>query len=501
MTRTLAGRGVAGVLAAVVAAALGSGPLGAQEAPGERLPVHEVTLDNGMTLLVLPRPGAPTVSFVVRYGVGSVHEHLGTTGIAHLLEHLLFKGTTTIGTRDVDAERVLFARMDAVHDTLLRARADQEEERMAELKARIDALEDSARTYVIPNELDRILTEAGARGLNATTTTEATTYFVELPANRVELWFALEADRMSNPVFREFYSERDVVTEERRTRIDTNPAGLLYEEHLAAAFTMHPYGVPVAGYMSDLETLSRRDVERYYHRFYGPNNAVVAIVGDVDADEVQGLARRYFGGIPRGEDPPPVLAVEPEQHGERRIEVQWDAEPRLRIGWKVPAALDDDGPAIAVLAAVLTGGRTSRLHRRLVIDDRLVSGIYASTGPGSLFPQLFQIDAVPLGGVSVERIESTIYEEITRLAETGPEPQELERVRNQVAAGNIRRMTSNLGLAFQIADSEALLGDWHETFRTSERVDAVTAEDVRRVAAEYLVERGRTVAILRRPEP
>ncbi|MGD8601219.1 MAG: pitrilysin family protein [Gemmatimonadota bacterium] len=501
MTRTLAGRGVAGVLAAVVAAALGSGPLGAQEAPGERLPVHEVTLDNGMTLLVLPRPGAPTVSFVVRYGVGSVHEHLGTTGIAHLLEHLLFKGTTTIGTRDVDAERVLFARMDAVHDTLLRARADQEEERMAELKARIDALEDSARTYVIPNELDRILTEAGARGLNATTTTEATTYFVELPANRVELWFALEADRMSNPVFREFYSERDVVTEERRTRIDTNPAGLLYEEHLAAAFTMHPYGVPVAGYMSDLETLSRRDVERYYHRFYGPNNAVVAIVGDVDADEVQELARRYFGGIPRGEDPPPVLAVEPEQHGERRIEVQWDAEPRLRIGWKVPAALDDDGPAIAVLAAVLTGGRTSRLHRRLVIDDRLVSGIYASTGPGSLFPQLFQIDAVPLGGVSVERIESTIYEEITRLAETGPEPQELERVRNQVAAGNIRRMTSNLGLAFQIADSEALLGDWHETFRTSERVDAVTAEDVRRVAAEYLVERGRTVAILRRPEP
>ncbi|MGD8280552.1 MAG: insulinase family protein, partial [Gemmatimonadota bacterium] len=231
------------------------------------------------------------------------------------------------------------------------------------------------------------------------------------------------------------------------------------------------------------------------------NNAVVAIVGDVDADEVQELARRYFGGIPRGEDPPPVLAVEPEQHGERRVEVQWDAEPRLRIGWKVPAALDDDGPAIAVLAAVLTGGRTSRLHRRLVIDDRLVSGIYASTGPGSLFPQLFQIDAVPLGGVSVERIESTIYEEITRLAETGPEPQELERVRNQVAAGNIRRMTSNLGLAFQIADSEALLGDWHETFRTSERVDAVTAEDVRRVAAEYLVERGRTVAILRRPEP
>lgn len=486
----------------VTLASLGvyAAPTVAQESPGERLPVRDVALDNGMTVLILPREGAPTVSFVVRYAVGGVHEHLGTTGIAHLLEHLLFKGTPTIGTTDVDAERALFARMDAAHDTLLAARAAEDEARAAELRERIEALEDSARTFVVPNEFDRILTEAGARGLNATTTSEATTYFVELPANRAELWFALEADRMTHPVFREFYSERDVVTEERRMRVETSPAGLLYETHLATAFTMHPYGVPVVGYMSDLEALSRRDVEDYYRRFYGPNNAVVAIVGDIDPDQIEGWARQYFEAIPRGEDPPPVLAVEPRQRGERRIRVEWDAEPRLRIGWRVPSALSDDGPTLAVLAAILTGGRTSRLHRRLVTEEQLVTGVYASTGPGSLFPQLFQIDAIPLGGASIDSIEGAIYQEIERLVTTGPEPSELERVRNQVAAGNVRRMTSNLGLAFQIADSEALLGDWRETFRSSERIDAITGEDLRRVASEYLVESNRTVAILTRPD-
>lgn len=475
--------------------------IGAQQSPGEMLPVREVTLDNGMTVLILPREGPPTASFVVRFGVGGVHEHLGTTGIAHLLEHLLFKGTTTIGTSDVIAERVLFERMDAIHDTLLGARGAGDDDRAASLKARIEALEDTARAHVVPSEFDRILTEAGARGLNATTSSEATTYFVELPANRTELWFALEAERMADPVFREFYSERDVVAEERRMRVETSPAGLLYEAHLATAFTMHPYGVPVVGYMSDLETLSRRDVESYYRRFYGPNNAVIAIVGDVDPGQVEEWAHKYFGPIPGGEEPPPVLAEEPEQRGERRLTVEWDAEPRLRIGWHVPPAIGEDGPAISILASLLTGGRTSRLHRRLVIEDRLVAGVFASTGPGVLFPQLFQIDAIPTGGSSLEAVEAAIYEEIERLATMGPSVDELARVRNQVAAGNVRRMTSNLGLAFQIADSRALLGDWRETFRSTDRIEAVTAEDVRRIAAQYLVQANRTVAVLARAEP
>ena len=483
---------------ATVLVAVGRKETAAQESPGEQLPVKEVTLPNGMRFLILPRDGSPTVSFVARFGVGGVHERLGTTGTAHLLEHLLFKGTSTIGTRDVDSERALFRIMDAVHDTLVRARAAAETARVETLSNRIEALEDSARIFTEPNEFDRILTEAGARGLNATTSAEATTYFVELPANRTELWFALEADRMSDPVFRDFYTERGVVTEERRLRVETNPAGLLYEAHLNAAFSTHPYGIPVVGYMSDLETLSRRDIEEYYKRFYGPNNAVVAIVGDVNSDQVEGWATSYFSSVPRGEDPPPVLVEEPRQVGERRVTVEWDAEPRLRIGWHVPSSLHQDAEAIAILSSILSGGRTSRLHQRMVREDRIATAVFAATGPGAKYPQLLTLEATPISPHTTAELENVIYQEIDRLAADGPTDAELARVRNQVEAAAVRRINSNLGLAFQLADSESLTGDWRHTFRSTARLRRVNAEDVRRVAANYLSERNRTVAVLQR---
>jgi predicted Zn-dependent peptidase len=485
--------------AVILVAAFAAPVLSAQEPSlGERLPVRRVVLENGMRLVVLPHGGAPTVAFVVRYAVGGVHEHLGTTGAAHLLEHMLFKGTTSIGTTDPEAEWSLFEGMDEAHDTLLAARARGDSTEVERLRDRIDALEDEARQYVVPNEFDRILTRAGAQGLNATTTSEATIYFVELPSNRAELWFVLEADRMANPVFREFYSERDVVTEERRMRVDTNPGGFLYEQHLAAAFTMHPYGVPVVGYMSDLETLSRRDVATYFRRFYGPNNAVVTIVGDVDPDRIVAWAERYMSPIARGEEPPLVLAVEPPQRGERRVEVVWDAEPALRIGWHVPSSLSEEAPALAMASALLTGGRTSRLYRRLILEDRLATAVVSSLGPGDRFPQLFQIDATPRAPNRPAEVEAAIYEEIERLAAEGPDETELQRVRNQIEAGNVRRLQSNMGLAIQLAESEALHGDWRETFRTSARLRRVTAEDVRDVLARYLISANRTVATLHR---
>jgi predicted Zn-dependent peptidase len=477
-------------------------PLAAQDAPppglAERLPVREVTLDNGMRFLILPREGAPTVSFVLQFGIGGVHERPGQTGIAHLLEHMLFKGTTSVGTRDPEAERVMFDRIDAVHDTLLAARDAGDSARIGRLAERIRSLEDSARTYVESNAFDRILTREGAQGLNATTTSESTIYYMEMPANRAELWFLLEADRMREPVFREFYSERDVVLEERRMRVDASPAGTLYERHLAEAFRVHPYGQPVVGHMRDLERISRRDLAAYHDRYYTPNNAVVAVVGNVDPDLMEEFARAYFGDIRAGDPPPPVTDVEPEQTGERRLEVPWDAEPLLRLGWHVPSSLHDDGAVVELLATLLTGGRSSRLHRRLVQVEQVATGVFTSIGPGSRFPALLQIDVTPRAPHAPEEIESMIYEEIARLARDGPTETELERVRNQVAAGNVRRMQSNLGLAFQLAESQSLWGDWRETFRGPERIRDVTAEDVRRAVGRYLVETRRTVAILRR---
>lgn len=488
------------ILACAAMATLGpwsSPSVQAQEGtPGERLPVREHTLRNGMRLLILPRPGAATVSFVVRYGVGGIHERLGTTGTAHLLEHLLFKGTRSVGTRDAAAEEVLFRRMDVAHDTLVRARARGDTAQVQALAARIEALEDSARVFVESNEFDRILSRAGARGLNATTTNEATIYFVELPSNRAELWFLLEGDRMGDPVFREFYAERDVVMEERRMRVETSPGGLLYETHMAAAYQVHPYGVPVVGHMSDLENLSRRDVEEYFRRYYGPNNAVVGIVGDLDPDQAVRWAERYLAPISRGEEPPPVLAREPVQRGERRVELLWDAEPTLRMGWHVPELFHEDAPALSLLANLLTGGRTARLYRRLIVQDRAASGVTASLGPGDRFPQLFQIDATPLAPHSAADVEAAVYDEIARLAEEGPSQDELERVRNQLTAGSIRRLQSSLGLAFQLVESEALFGDWRETFRQPALVHAVTPDDVRRVARTYFTAENRTVATL-----
>ncbi len=459
-------------------------------------PVRRLTLDNGLRVLLLPRPGAPTVSFVMQFAVGGVNETPGTTGIAHLLEHLLFKGSTTIGTTDVEAERALFREMDQIHERALSARAAGDTAGWSALMTEVEALEDSARAFVVPNEFDRILTRAGAQGLNATTTSEATTYFVELPANRVELFFALEADRMADPVFREFYAERNVVTEERRMRVDASPAGTLYERHLRAAFRAHPYGQPVVGTMDDLLALRRADVDAYYRRYYGPGNAVLAVVGRFDPEEVAALAARYLGSIAPGERPPPVTADEPPQTAERRVVVEWDAQPALRIGWHVPAATHPDAPALAMLSALLTGGRTSRLHRTLVTEARIATAIFSSMGPGNLHPQLFQVDATPIHPTTPAELETAIYREIDALARTGPEEADLERVRNQIEAGGVRRLQSNLGLAFQLADSESLLGDWRETFRMADKLRAVTAEDVRRVARTYLVPTNRTVATL-----
>lgn len=471
----------------------------AQATPGEGLPVVEHTLDNGMRLLVLERRGAPTVALVVEFGVGGANEVRGSTGIAHLLEHMLFKGTSSIGTTDVESERELFLRMDALDDTisLLRSRGeDSNAARVRELSEAISALEDEARGYVVAAELEQILATNGARGLNASTDHDATRYFVELPSSRIELWFALEANRMSDPVLREFYTERDVVAEERRMRVDSEPGGTLTEAHLAAAFRVHPYGAPVVGSMTDIQSLTRRQAGEYHRRFYGASNAVVAIVGDVRTDHVIDLAERYFSDVPAGEVPAPVQVVEPEQVGERRIEVEFDAEPLVRIGWHTVAQDHPDMPALVVLTSILAGGRTSRLHNRLVRADRSAAVVSASMGPGARYPQLFTVEAAPRAPHTTDEVEQAVYQELARLAESPPTDREIQGVRNRVEAENVRRLTSHLGLAFQLAGSAAAFGDWRATFRFATQLQGVAPEDIQRVVRAYFTAANRTVATL-----
>ena len=472
--------------------------------PGTQLPVVIHTLDNGMTFLILERRQSPTVALVVHYPVGSVNERLGNTGIAHVVEHMLFKGSEEIGTSNRGLELPLMAAIDAVRDSMVAemGRARPDTAAIRRLESAIETLEDQARAYVIPNEFDRILSAEGAQGLNATTSHEATRYFLELPANRIELWFALESDRMKNPVFREFFTELDVVQEERRMRLETSPGGILETAFLATAFQVHPYGVPVIGHAADLDALTRPQAVEYFRDYYGAGNAVAAVVGDVDADEIVRLAEQYFGPVPGGRDLPPLLAREPAQAGERRITVEFEAEPRLLIGWRAVSALHEDAPALSMLASLLTAGRSTRLYRRLIVGDRSAIHVAAYMGPGVLHPRLFTITAVPRSPHTVVEIEQAIYQELEAIKNTPPDPRALTRIRNQYRAGEFRRLSSNMELAMQVADSEATFGDWRETFRLSRRIADVTPEDVTRVARKYLVETSRTVAVMvRRDSP
>ena len=489
---------LAAALALTPAGALGAQPPPDPPVPGTQLPVVTHTLGNGMTFLILERRQSPTAALVVHYPVGSVNEHLGNTGIAHVVEHMLFKGSGEIGTSNRALEAPLLAAIDAVRDSMVAetGRVPPDTAAVRRMRARVASLEDSARTYVISNEFDHILSTEGAQGLNATTSHEATRYFVELPANRLELWFALESDRMSNPVFREFFTELDVVKEERRLRVETSPGGILETAFLATAFQVHPYGVPVIGHAADLDVLTRPQAVEYFLDYYGAGNAVAAIVGDVDAAEVIRLAEEYFAPVPPGRAPPPVLAREPVQRGERRITVEYDAEPRLLMGWRAVSTLHEDAPALSMLASLLTAGRTTRLYRRLIAGDRSAVQVAAYLGPGALHPRLFTIAAIPRSPYTTEEIERAILEEIEAFRDAPPDPRALTRIQNQYRAGEFRRLSSNLQLAMQIAESEASFADWRETFRLSRRIADVTPEDVQRVARQYLNPDTRTVAVM-----
>jgi predicted Zn-dependent peptidase len=489
------------LLLAVFGAAPGLAP--AQDSsPGERLPVVKHVLPNGMTFLLLRRAGAPTTSFVTHFRAGGVDEWTGISGTAHLFEHMLFKGSRSIGTKDLASEQTLFPVIDAVADSFtaeFRKGALADSARLQGFRDRLKQLEDSARGYVVTNELDRILTENGAVGLNASTSNDVTNYYFSLPSNRAQLWFILESDRLRNPVLREFYSERDVVMEERRLRTETQPFGMLLEEYLMAAFRAHPYGRPVVGHASEIQAVSRSSALEYFKRYYGPNNAVVAIVGDINVDSMKTWATRYFGDIPPGEPHRPVVTQEPPQRGERRIGVEFEANPQVLIGYHVPNLRHPDAPALQVLSQILTAGRTSRLFQRLVIRERMATTIASFQFPGSLYPRLFTFQGVPIAPHTTESIERAIYEELDRLQREPPTAEELQRVRNQTESSSIQRLQSNFGLAFQLSSSEALWYDWRQTFRDQSALARVTAADVQRVAKTYFTPTNRTVATLVRP--
>ncbi len=465
--------------------------------------VTRLDLPNGMTFLVVPRRDAPVVSFFTYADVGSVDEPAGQSGVAHMFEHMAFKGTTSLGTTDLTAELAAMRREDAAFSRLRAARlapVPPTATALASLGAAFEAARDSATAYVDDSAFDRLLEGSGAVGLNAFTSADQTGYFYSLPANKIELWFATEADRFARPVLREFYQERDVVTEERRLRTDSRPTGRLFEEFLTTAFKAHPYGRPTIGYASDLQALSREEAQSFFDAHYGVNNLTVAIVGDVDPGEVARLATQYFTPVPAGPAPERVPTVEPEQIGERRVTLVDRAQPFVMMGFHRPAGSDPDSPVYTVLADVLDAGRTSRFYRGLVETRQAVgTGVYEAF-PGTKYPSLFTVIAVPAPGVSPDSVEADVTALLARVVADGVTEEELARAKTRARAELVASLQSPDGLAAALAEAEALRGDWRALFRDIDALDRVTTADVQRVAAATFRTSNQTVATLRTAE-
>jgi predicted Zn-dependent peptidase len=470
----------------------------AAEGIGLEKRIQRFTLENGLQVLVLPRNVSPTVSLYIRYRAGAVDEVDGKTGLAHLLEHMMFKGTRTIGTKNFPKETKILRQISLIRQAVDKetARADGvNSSKISKMKGKLKVLQERHKALIISNEIDRLYKENGAVHLNASTGQDMTTYHVSLPANKIELWARIESDRMMNPVFREFYQERDVVLEERRQRIDADPDGKLYESFLSAAFAAHPYRRPIIGWPSDIRHLTIKDLEAFFRQHHAPNKTVIAIVGDVEPGKVRKMMEKYFGNMPRREAFPPRITEEPKQMGERRVSVHLDANPQLIIGYHKPPPPAFEDYVFDVIEALLSHGRTSRFYRTLVEEKGIAESVQiASDIPGARYPSQFCIFATPRHPHGNEKLETAIYELIDKLKADPVPEEELQKIKNQVRAGFIRRQASNEGLASMLSYYQALLGDYRHITNYPDVIDKITAEDIRQVAVKYLGRDNRTVA-------
>ncbi len=465
--------------------------------------VIEHRLANGLTLLLMERHQAPIVAVNLTYKVGGVQEHNGITGVAHLYEHMAFKGSRTIGVTDARKEQPVLEEMDRLAEAITAEKARgpaANQTRLAALRKQFAETEATADSFVVPAELATLYQRHGGVGLNATTGKDLTRYFLSFPSNRLPLWAAVESDRMANGVLREFYKEKNVVMEERRQRTDNSPSGRLHEAFSAAAFQAHPYGLPVIGWPSDLDGLSKARTEAFFQTYYGPANAVLAIVGDINQKDVIALVEQTFGRIPTRPPSPPVLTTEPPYAGERRVEVEYAAEPQILIGFHKPGAGHPDDAVFDVIESLLSDGRTSRLHKRLVQEKQLATSVSAFSGyPGALYPNLFAIGATPRAPHAAAEVEQAVYEELDHLKKEPVTPRELEKILNQIDAGQVRALRSNSGMASRLGYFQAINGDWRETFKQHDRIAGVSPGDIRRVAAHYFTKSNRVVATLVKP--
>jgi predicted Zn-dependent peptidase len=462
--------------------------------------VTEFTLANGMKFIVLERHQAPVASFYTYADVGSVQEVTGITGLAHIFEHIAFKGTPTIGTEDYQKEKpalekVAQAFLALQKERFLGAKADPA--KIKQLEEAFKKAQDNADKLVKANEFGEIIEKAGGRGLNASTAWDRTDYFFSLPSNETELWFYLESERFFHPVFRQFYKERDVVMNERRMRTENNPIGKLLEEFLAVAYKAHPYGEPVVGHMSDLENITVEDAAAFFKKYYCPSNLISAVVGDVDPAKVRVLAEKYFGRIPSGPKPSPLRTMEPPQIGERRVSLKLQSQRVVLMGYHKPDINHPDDAAYDALASLLSDGRSSRLYRSLVKEKKMAVSAGGFGGlPGQKYPGLFLFYAMPSQGHTNEEVLKALDEEIERLKAQPVDKEELQGVKQRAKSSLLSQLDDNTQLAGNLTSIQALTGDWRNLFKQLDKINRITEEDIQRVAKATFYNDNRTIGTI-----
>jgi predicted Zn-dependent peptidase len=462
-------------------------------------------LPNGLTVLLIQRPEAPVFSYFTLVDAGDANDPTGQSGIAHMFEHLAFKGTDEIGTTNWPAEKVALDKVEqtyAAYDAELRKRVGRDPEKLKQLGGAFNAALKDAQQYVIPNQFTQIAEENGATGINASTGLDSTEYFWSMPANRLELWAYMESGRIGHPVPREFYKERDVVQEERRMRVDSNPIGRMVEEFLATAYVAHPYGRPNVGWESELSQITATEASAFHQAYYAPSNIVIAVAGDVKPETAMPVIEKYFSPIPDGPKPLPMTTVEPQQRAERSVVIREATQPFYIEGYHRSDYLDPDDQAYDAITDILSNGRVSRMYRSLVRDQRIAAVAEGFSGfPGTKYPGLFAFYAVPLPGHTPQEMRTAIHKEIDRLKTQDVTDEELAMFRTRARADLLRSLGDNQGLAQSLATYQLRYGDWRQLFRQLEKIDKVSKADIRRVSNKVFTEGNRTYAMIETVAP
>lgn len=499
--------------AVTATAALAQGKPAPSATPRAEVPVEQLALNNGMRFLLVRRPEQTTVMGGWVAHVGSANERPGITGVAHFFEHMMFKGSRIIGTKDAVRDAEIMAEQEALQERIREQYAIQRQRYRAgeiddpfdpasrtpdliDLEARFAELVREQRDLMVKDEFDRIYTEAGGSGMNATTNWDSTIYWITVPANKLELWFWMESERLLQPVFREFYAERDVVQEERRLRVESTPTGPFEEQLNAMFWTSHPYNWDTIGWMSDLKSLSMADAQEFFETYYAPNNITVALVGNFDPEEVRRLAEKYFGRIPRGKRPvPDVVTLEERQLAEKRMNAECDCQPQVTIQFHTTPFQHRDSYVLDVIDGLLNG-QTGRLNKSLVLDRKIASTA-TSSQQSWRYSGFFAVSAQTQGDATPADLEAALLAELERLAAEPVPSEELQKVKNQAVAGSFRNLQNPFFLLVQLLFYDGW-GDWSYLNAWADKTLAVTAEDVQRVAAKYFTRENRTVATYQR---